>query len=96
MEFPYTHEGRTNKPIRLVLGQTGPVGGFSCDVDLPLGTPCRKLPDGRWVVHNLGMAGNILLCSLSTHPGVPIDERHVHEIVEVNPDAHQARQGENP
>lgn len=80
-KLPYTHEGRTNKPIRLVLGQPSPIGGLSYDVDVPEGTQCKRLPDGRWTVHNLGMAGNILLCSLSTHPGVVIDEEHVHEIV---------------
>lgn len=77
----FTHRGVTGRDLLITSGPQGMFGdGLAYEISIPQGTPCWKLADGRWLLRNLGMAGNILLCSLAEHPGLVIEEMNVSEI----------------
>lgn len=72
-----TVEGRTTTPLRIQLGEFVPFSGKRYEMEVPTGSPCRRLPDGMWAVTEVHLAFNVLLCRLDGAPEILIDEQFV-------------------
>jgi hypothetical protein len=77
-----TFDGRTTTALRIPLGDFTPFSGRTYEIEVPIGAPCRKLPDGAWAVTHVHLAFNVLFCCLDGHPEILIDEQFIETVQE--------------